>query len=122
MENLRHYEAGESGTPQGAVVSPLLANIYLNPLDHQMARSGHEMVRYADDLVILCRSREQAEDALRAIQQWVEAHGLALHPEKTRLVGRAGTRRLRVARSLFGERWAGCLAALGSSATTSSVA
>jgi RNA-directed DNA polymerase len=86
MEELKHYEAGESGTPQGAVISPLLANIYLNPLDHQMARAGYAMVRYADDFVILCRSRQEAEDALRAIQQWVEAHGLRLHPEKTRLV------------------------------------
>jgi len=86
MEELQHYEAGESGTPQGAVISPLLANIYLNPLDHQMARAGYEMVRYADDFVILCRSRQEAEDALRAIQQWVEAHGLRLHPGKTRLV------------------------------------
>lgn len=86
MEELKHHEAGENGTPQGAVISPLLANIYLNPLDHRMARSGYEMVRYADDFVILCRSREQAEEALRAIQQWVEAHGLRLHPDKTRLV------------------------------------
>jgi RNA-directed DNA polymerase len=49
MESLRYFEAGEEGTPQGAVISPLLANIYLNPLDHQMARAGYEMVRYADD-------------------------------------------------------------------------
>ena len=86
MDELRHHEAGESGTPQGAVISPLWANIYLHPLDHQMARSGYEMVRYADDFVILCRSREQAEEALRAIPQWVVAHGLTLHPEKTRTV------------------------------------
>jgi RNA-directed DNA polymerase len=86
MESLRYIEAGEEGTPQGAVISPLLANIYLNPLDHQMARAGYEMVRYADDFVILCRSREQAEAATAVIQQWVAAHGLTLHPEKTRIV------------------------------------
>jgi RNA-directed DNA polymerase len=86
MENLRHYEAGESGTPQGAVISPLLANIYLNPLDHRMAELGYEMVRYADDFVVLCRSQREAEEALHEIQQWTKEHGLTLHPEKTRLV------------------------------------
>ena len=86
MEGLRHFEAGEEGTPQGAVISPLLANIYLNPLDHLMAGKGCEMVRYADDFVVLCRSQKEAEEALAHIQQWVEAHGLTLHPEKTRVV------------------------------------
>lgn len=79
----------EEGTPQGAVISPLLANIYLDPLDHQMARSGYEMVRYADDFVVLCESREKAEAALVEIQRWVEAAGLQLHPEKTRVVNAA---------------------------------
>jgi RNA-directed DNA polymerase len=86
MDQLKHHGAGPAGTPQGAVISPLLANIYLNPLDHQMSGRGHEMVRYADDFVILCRSKQEAEEALREVQQWVEAHGLTLHPEKTRLV------------------------------------
>lgn len=86
MEGLRHYEAGADGTPQGAVISPLLANVYLNPLDHLMAESGCEMVRYADDFVILCRSREAAEAALVRVQTWVEENGLKLHPEKTRIV------------------------------------
>jgi len=86
MEGLRHHEAGEDGTPQGAVISPLLANIYLNPLDHLMADSGCEMVRYADDFVILCRSREAAEAALARVQTWVGENGLRLHPEKTRIV------------------------------------
>ncbi len=54
----------EGGTPQGAVLSPLLANLYLDPLDHLMAEAGFAMVRYADDFVILCRSREEAERAL----------------------------------------------------------
>lgn len=86
MEGLRYYEAGEDGTPQGAVVSPLLANIYLNPLDHLMAENGFEMVRYADDFVILCRSREAAEAALARVQTWVTENGLKLHTEKTRIV------------------------------------
>jgi RNA-directed DNA polymerase len=74
------------GTPQGGVISPLLANIYLNPLDHLMSRSGHEMVRYADDMVILCRNAEEARNALGKIREWAEAAGLELHPEKTKIV------------------------------------
>lgn len=76
----------ERGTPQGAVISPLLANIYLDPLDHAMEQAGYEMVRYADDFVILCRSREEAEAALRAVAAWVAGVDLTLHPEKTRIV------------------------------------
>jgi RNA-directed DNA polymerase len=76
----------EAGTPQGAVISPLLANIYLNPLDHLLAGLGIRMVRYADDFVILCRSREDAERALSVVHTWVQAEGLHLHPEKTRIV------------------------------------
>ena len=75
----------ERGTPQGAVISPLLANIYLNPLDHKMAEMGFEMVRYADDFVILCRSREEAERALAQITAWLKVAGLTLHPEKTQI-------------------------------------
>ena len=74
------------GAPQGAVVSPLLSNIYLNPLDHMMAQEGMRMVRYADDFVILCRSQEEAERALTLVQDWTASAGLTLHPTKTRLV------------------------------------
>jgi len=74
-----------AGTPQGAVISPLLANIYLNPLDHLMAEAGFAMVRYADDIVILCRSREEADRALGKLKQWVEENGLLLHPTKTKV-------------------------------------
>jgi len=74
------------GTPQGAVLSPLLSNIYLHPLDHLMAREGYEMVRYADDFVILCRSEAQAQRAVERIQQWTASAGLTLHPHKTRIV------------------------------------
>jgi RNA-directed DNA polymerase len=79
----------EAGTPQGAVISPLLANIYLNPLDHTMGGRGREMVRYADDLVILCSTPTEAEEALKELEQWTQANGLELHPEKTRIVNAA---------------------------------
>jgi RNA-directed DNA polymerase len=59
----------EQGTPRGAVVSPLLSNIYLDPLDHLMAGRGFEMVRYADDFVVMCRSKEDAAAALAVVQQ-----------------------------------------------------
>lgn len=72
-----------AGTPQGAVISPLLANIYLHPLDELMAALGHRMVRYADDFVVLCRHRGEAEEALAAISRWVAENGLSLHPDKT---------------------------------------
>jgi RNA-directed DNA polymerase len=75
-----------SGTPQGAVISPLLANLYLNPLDHLLAAAGYAMVRYADDFVILCRSRAEADRALATVQAWVEENGLTLHPTKTKIV------------------------------------
>lgn len=75
----------ESGTPQGAVISPLLANCYLDPLDHLMEQQGYQMVRYADDFVILCRNADEAEAALTLVQQWTADAGLTLHPEKTRL-------------------------------------
>jgi RNA-directed DNA polymerase len=74
-----------TGTPQGAVISPLLANIYLHPLDLLMEEGGHRMVRYADDFVILCRSAAEAEEGLRLITAWTTANGLTLHPEKTRI-------------------------------------
>ena len=74
-----------AGTPQGAVISPLLANIYLHPLDERMAALGHRMVRYADDFVVLCKSHEGAEAALATIRAWVAENGLRLHPAKTHL-------------------------------------
>ena len=86
METGKGWTPTVQGTPQGAVLSPLLANAYLDSLDHQMAQAGYEMTRYADDFVIQCRSREQAEKALAAIEAWTEEAGLKLHPEKTRIV------------------------------------
>jgi RNA-directed DNA polymerase len=75
-----------AGAPQGAVLSPLLSNIYLDPLDHLMARLGIEMIRYADDFVILCRTPEEASRALELVRSWVAENGLTLHPTKTKVV------------------------------------
>ena len=85
LDGLREWTP-EMGSPQGAVISPLLSNIYLNPLDHLMAQQGFEMVRYADDFVILCRSPEEATRALAVVQEWTAEAGLTLHPTKTRIV------------------------------------
>ena len=74
-----------SGTPQGAVLSPLLANVYLHPLDVLLAERGYRMVRYADDFVVLCPNREAAEQALHEVRAWVQANGLSLHPDKTHI-------------------------------------
>ncbi len=73
------------GSPQGAVISPLLANIYLDPLDRLLASHGYPMVRYADDFVILTHSQDEAEAALALVKAWVAANGLTLHPAKTRI-------------------------------------
>jgi RNA-directed DNA polymerase len=76
-----------AGTPQGGVISPLLSNIYLHVLDTELtAREVGELVRYADDGVVLCRSAAQARAALDAVEQILTALGLRLHPDKTRIV------------------------------------
>lgn len=85
LEEMKGWQPTELGTPQGSVLSPLLANIYLNPLDHKMARAGFQMTRYADDFVIQCQTREEAELALALVQAWTAESGLRLHPEKTRI-------------------------------------
>ena len=85
LEN-REWVGSETGTPQGGVISPLLANVYLNPLDHLMQQAGHTLVRYADDLVILCATQTEAEAAYGVLKAWVETQGISLHPEKTRIV------------------------------------
>jgi RNA-directed DNA polymerase len=84
MEDAKRWTP-TSGSPQGAVISPLLANIYLHELDVEMREAGLVMVRYADDAVVLCRSREEAEAALARMRAWVAANGLRLHPDKTHI-------------------------------------
>ena len=76
----------DQGTPQGAVISPLLSNIYLDALDHLMVREGFEMVRYADDFVVMCRSEAEAARAMAVIADWTAGAGLILHPDKTHLI------------------------------------
>lgn len=85
MEGLSQWTP-DAGAPQGAVISPLLSNIYLNPLDHEMEQRGWAMVRYADDFVILCQSEQEAREALEQVRQWTAQAGLTLHPQKTRIV------------------------------------
>ena len=75
-----------SGAPQGAIISPLLSNLYLNELDHLMTSAGYQMTRYADDLVIQCSTRDEAEAALVMVRQWTTERGLTLHPTKTKIV------------------------------------
>ena len=102
MESAQEWKPTGQGTPQGAVLSPLLANIGLrgggardkrrqvhgraDELDWQMAGEGYAMTRYADDFVILCASRSEAEAALGEVREWCERRGLTLHSEKTRIV------------------------------------
>jgi len=76
----------ERGTPQGAVLSPLLSNLYLDDLDHLLVAGGFSLVRYADDLVILSRSEREANRALAVVGEWAQEAELELHPEKTQIV------------------------------------
>jgi RNA-directed DNA polymerase len=85
MEGLSRWTP-EAGTPQGAVISPLLANLYLHPVDEAMEAAGFQMIRYADDFVIMCRDESEAYKALHQVQQLIAQRGLVLHPEKTRVV------------------------------------
>ncbi len=88
MEEMESWEPG-SGTPQGGVVSPLLANIYLNPMDWLLAQAGFETVRYADDIVVLCRNGDEATRALERVREWMKEAGLELNAEKTKVVDMA---------------------------------
>lgn len=80
------FQASKQGTPQGGVISPLLANIYLHGLDQELQQSGYHLVRYADDLVILCLQDGQARDVRDHLERWMKDMGLQLHPEKTGVV------------------------------------
>jgi RNA-directed DNA polymerase len=85
MEGMKEWQP-EEGTPQGAVISPLLANIYLNELDHKINEKGYKIVRYADDFVVLCKSMDEARKACEEIRKWMIEAGLELNNEKTRIV------------------------------------
>lgn len=76
----------KKGSPQGGLISPLLANIYLNPLDWLLQELGLHAVRYADDIVVMAESAVEAQEALKVIAEWMENAGLELHPEKTCVV------------------------------------
>jgi len=86
MDSLTGWSPGERGTPQGAVLSPLLANLYLDELDHLMMARGYAITRYADDFVILTNTESEAKAALHLLQEWTARKGLTLHPDKTRLL------------------------------------
>ncbi len=82
MDDMKRWTP-TAGSPQGAVISPLLANVYLHEFDVEMRQAGLVMVRYADDAVVLCRTLEEAQAALTRMRAWVSANGLTLHPDKT---------------------------------------
>jgi len=73
------------GTPQGGVISPLLANIVLNELDWRLEKAGYRFVRYADDFVVVCKTRQQAKAALEVVEEIMTDLGLSLSPEKTKI-------------------------------------
>jgi RNA-directed DNA polymerase len=73
------------GTPQGGVISPLLANIVLNHLDWELDKLGYRLVRYADDFVVVCQTKAQAEEAKAEVTRILNQLGLQLSPEKTRI-------------------------------------
>ena len=86
MDGMEHWTPISGGTANGEVLSPLLSNLYLDDLDHLMAGKGFEMTHYADDMVIQCRTRAEAERALAMVQSWTASRGLTLHPTKTKVV------------------------------------
>jgi RNA-directed DNA polymerase len=85
VEELQRWTP-EEGTPQGAVLSPLLANIFLHEFDRQMLAAGYGVIRYADDFVVTCRTEEEAEQARKKAAEILKEMGLELHPQKTRVL------------------------------------
>ncbi len=82
----KHWVASEIGSPQGGVISPLLANIYLDAFDQEMKRRNHRIVRYADDILVLCKSRAAAENALNSATKILEKDlKLTVNTEKTHI-------------------------------------
>lgn len=86
FENGQELDPAIEGTPQGGVISPLLANIYLHQLDETTTKHGYQIVRYADDFVIMCRTQEDAEQALSLVQEVMKKIKLTLHPDKTHII------------------------------------
>lgn len=84
MEDCKNW-VPDQGSPQGAVLSPLLANLYLHDLDVVISNASGKIIRYADDFVILSKNQETAEYMLKIVQEWVTTNGLILHPEKTHI-------------------------------------
>lgn len=84
LDGIRRWTP-EEGTPQGAVISPLLANVFLHDLDVRMKQAGYRMVRYADDFVVLCETEHEATSALEVVRCYAAEYGLTVHPEKTRI-------------------------------------
>jgi RNA-directed DNA polymerase len=101
------YEPTDEGTPQGGVISPLFANVHLHPLDVACQAAGLELVRYADDFVLLCRTKAEAERALALVHAQAAERGLTLHPDKTGLVDVAsgGAFEFLGYRFVSGKRW-----------------
>jgi len=91
MEDMK-VEYQVTGTPQGGVISPLLANIYLHPYDEKMTQEGYKVIRYADDIIILARSRNEAEKALRRTREIIEGElNLKLNAQKTKIIHKRQT-------------------------------
>jgi RNA-directed DNA polymerase len=78
------YQPTRKGTPQGGVISPLLANIALNSLDWHLHGGGYRFVRYADDFVVLCRTEAEVQEAFALVQRYLTSLGLTLSAEKTK--------------------------------------
>jgi group II intron reverse transcriptase/maturase len=85
IEEGKYHPTGQ-GTPQGGVVSPLLSNVLLTPFDREMRHRGYNLTRYADDWVVTCRSRRQAEKVLRLATGILRTLGVVLNPTKTKIV------------------------------------
>ncbi|WP_284180407.1 CRISPR-associated endonuclease Cas1 [Rhabdaerophilum sp. SD176] len=83
---LESYSLTGRGVPQGSPISPLLANLYLDSVDEAIASAGVQLVRFADDFILLTRSPEKADDAMRHMAALLRSEGLELNPEKSRLV------------------------------------
>lgn len=85
LEDKRIHQT-ERGVPQGGVISPLLSNVLLTPFDREMRRKGYRLTRFADDWLVTCRSRAEAQSVLKFATKVLEKLGVVLHQDKTRIV------------------------------------